>query len=110
MYKKYSPDISVLQNPHVARSKAKKFFKNNKTKIKDYKKINFNDVYETESHEFFFKKGVLLENKEGNQIVLAIKFTINQYNEFYTCIKENEIVIIQKKYVNEKMFKKINNV
>lgn len=82
---------------HIARSKAKKFKRKNHKDIKEYKKINFNDNYDTENHEFFFKEGILISEKDSNQIMLAIKYTVNQYNDFYTCISKNKKVIINKK-------------
>ena len=82
---------------HIARSKAKKFKRKNHKDIKEYKKINFNDDYGTENHEFFFKEGILISEKDSDDIMLAIKYTVNQYNDFYTCISKNKKVIISKK-------------
>lgn len=82
---------------HIARSKAKKFKKKHHKDIKEYKKINFNDNYDTENHEFFFEKGILISEKDSDYIMLAIKYTVNQYNDFYTCISKNRKVIINKK-------------
>ena len=82
---------------HIARSKAKKFKKKHHKDIKEYKKINFNDNYDTENHEFFFEKGILISEKDADHIMLAIKYTVNQYNDFYTCISKNRKVIINKK-------------
>jgi hypothetical protein len=82
---------------HIARSKAKKFKRKNHKDIKEYKKINFNDDYSTENHEFFFKEGILISEKDSDNIMLAIKYTVNQYNDFYTCISKNKKVIISKK-------------
>ena len=82
---------------HIARSKAKKFKRKHYDDIKEYKKTNFDDDYDTENHEFFFKKGILISEKDSETIMLAIKYTINQYNDFYTCISKSRKIIINKK-------------
>lgn len=82
---------------HIARSKAKKFKKKHHKDIKEYKKVSFNDDYDTENHEFFFEKGILISENNSNNVMLAIKYTVNQYNDFYTCIFKNKLFIINKK-------------